>query len=305
MQLLTFFLVAALQLIAPALADFYVYEGRFFRPGDGSRVVWAFHPHYPECSEVHWHTTLYRGRGDVSGDKTGVACDGMGCSDSSPDPQTIERLEMNTEFGHYTFYKFRDYKLVDLNDRVVGDCTPTAVDENTYDSIVPPVDDYSNNLRSLEIEMKLLPLLALAASQLAVPAAADFYVYQGLEQYTDLWYTVYLFNKWLFKSCDDVRASKVYLEADDVSNWNAVACDGDGCGYSNPDPEKIDRLEIHADWGHYTWYKARDGHLVDLEDKVVGNCTPISVKYHTFHCNTAFQAIDGSTRFHCKTDVGP
>ena len=45
---------------------------------------------------------FYRGTEDVSGDKKGVVCDGWGCSLSSPDPQTIERLEMNTDFGHYS-----------------------------------------------------------------------------------------------------------------------------------------------------------------------------------------------------------
>jgi hypothetical protein len=36
-------------------------------------------------------------------------------------------------------------------------------------------------------------------------------------------------------------------------SWNVgAACDGEGCGWEHRNAEKIDRLEFHTSWGHYS-----------------------------------------------------
>lgn len=86
---------------------------------------------------------------DVSGEK-GVACDGDGCGGATPDPKKIDRLEFNTSFGHYSniapypifctdaemfpfvaWYKSRDNRIVDLNDKVVGSCQPIPLGDGS------------------------------------------------------------------------------------------------------------------------------------------------------------------------------
>ncbi|KAK0624186.1 hypothetical protein B0T14DRAFT_565479 [Immersiella caudata] len=49
------------------------------------------------------------------------------------------------------------------------------------------------------------------------------------------------------------------------------------CTTFTRDPNKVDRIEFHTSWGHFTWYKNRDMNIVDLNDKVVGSCGAVDV----------------------------
>jgi len=39
----------------------------------------------------------------------------------------------SADFFSAAFYKFRDYNLVDLNDKIVGKCRPISMDDHKYD----------------------------------------------------------------------------------------------------------------------------------------------------------------------------
>ncbi|KAK1830605.1 hypothetical protein QBC39DRAFT_383087 [Podospora conica] len=122
MKLITAALVAASQFIAPALGHdgFFVYGGTSQTLAKHVYKVWGMYPSVPTCEMVD---TLpgYFGENDVSKRK-GVVCDGDGCVQTHRDPTDIWRVEMNVDFGHYTWYRGPAQELVDLEGRVVGHC---------------------------------------------------------------------------------------------------------------------------------------------------------------------------------------
>jgi hypothetical protein len=92
-----FGVLLAVRLIALAEASFWVYTGLQQFPEVGVwRVYWFFRGQ-PSCDDVK-RTQEYDESDDVSG-SSGVVCDGRGCGG---DPQLIDRLEFNTDFGHYS-----------------------------------------------------------------------------------------------------------------------------------------------------------------------------------------------------------
>ena len=53
--------------------------------------------------------------------------------------------------------------------------------------------------------------------------------------------------------CDMINEFPGYQIKGDVSRKRiGVACDGEGCPQSMQDPTKLDRVEINADFGHYS-----------------------------------------------------
>ncbi|KAK0624182.1 hypothetical protein B0T14DRAFT_392347, partial [Immersiella caudata] len=84
---------------------------------------WSFYHSEPSCGTINHHKHTYLTKPDVSWN-FGVSCDGEGCPFDKRDPNKIDRLEMHTTFGHYTYYKNRSRNLVDESDNVVGQCDP-------------------------------------------------------------------------------------------------------------------------------------------------------------------------------------
>ncbi|KAK0648383.1 hypothetical protein B0T16DRAFT_388625 [Cercophora newfieldiana] len=151
--------------------------------------------------------------------------------------------------------------------------------------------------------MKVLILFAAAMQLLIAPALADgFYVY-----------TMYLLSQemWGFfhnePTCDLVNQSQdIYKTKPDVSWKQGVSCDGEGCPFSKRNPEKIDRLEFHTRWGHYTYYKNREGKIVDTDDKVVGFCYPSAMKDTDFDCPMSWENSEhmlGAISLWCSTTI--
>ena len=101
-------------------------------PEVGSFYTWSFFRGSPNCDDV-MNTPRYDERDDVSGDKQGVACDGGGCFGT---PEDVDRLEFNTDFGHYTIYKDRNNDLFDLGNNNVGHCTVDTSDD--YECVSGP-----------------------------------------------------------------------------------------------------------------------------------------------------------------------
>ncbi|KAK4450564.1 hypothetical protein QBC34DRAFT_424699 [Podospora aff. communis PSN243] len=121
----------------------------------------------------------------------------------------------------------------------------------------------------------------------------SFLIYSFLDDHNEM--------SWLFvdgtgndyygcKEIMDLRRARYYVNWDDCSSDWAVCCDGTGCMWSGTgcpwdapprdrcdfkyhDATKIDRLEIHASWGHHTYYKDRGGALT-WGDFNVGHCVP-------------------------------
>lgn len=61
------------------------------------------YPTVPNCDMIN-NFPGYFGMDDISKNK-GVACDGDGCPHMlGKDPQHIDRVEMNVEFGHYSMF---------------------------------------------------------------------------------------------------------------------------------------------------------------------------------------------------------
>ncbi|KAK3369491.1 hypothetical protein B0T24DRAFT_681497 [Lasiosphaeria ovina] len=125
---------AALQLAAPAAASFYIYIGNDIRIGMENRF-W-FSRGRPSCDAIVLPNSSYPLVKSISGAAQGVACEGHLCESRwtcegtnchQTDPQDIDKVEMNTSFGHYTIYKSRGWNLYDQQDSVVGKCTPTDV----------------------------------------------------------------------------------------------------------------------------------------------------------------------------------
>ncbi|KAK3369597.1 hypothetical protein B0T24DRAFT_596320 [Lasiosphaeria ovina] len=114
-------LAIATHLAAPALADFFIYQGLESYIDVGAFNTYSFFRGPPDCNDVN-NAPRYDESDDVSGDKQGVACDGRGCWQANPDD--IDRLEFNTRFGHFTMYKDRGRDIFDIWGGNVGHCDP-------------------------------------------------------------------------------------------------------------------------------------------------------------------------------------
>ncbi|RKU46431.1 hypothetical protein DL546_006505 [Coniochaeta pulveracea] len=150
--------------------------------------------------------------------------------------------------------------------------------------------------------MKLLAILA-SATFAAVPALADFLIYQGLESYPE----VGTFNTYSFfsgpPSCDDVNTVKRYDRIDDVSgDKQGVACDGGGCTGS---PEDVDRLEFNTDFGHFTMYKDRNRDLFDLNGNNVGHCEVDTSDHYESPSGPYPSPLSGQRWFSCTSSIHP
>ncbi|KAK0748969.1 hypothetical protein B0T18DRAFT_427179 [Schizothecium vesticola] len=171
--------------------------------------------------------------------------------------------------------------------------------------------------------MKLSALVG-AALQLATLAAAGPIDVKANEQTSFLIYGGFITQKptgnsygvWAaypdLGDCKKFSKLGFYFEMSDVSHDKGVACDGEGCLYKKKDPVAVDRLEINAyndKKDHYTWYKNRDNHLVDFNDKVVGTCLP-APNVDSFVCSEKdidpildLSKADMKTFFRCNTNI--
>ncbi|KAK0717635.1 hypothetical protein B0T26DRAFT_675911 [Lasiosphaeria miniovina] len=102
---------AALQLAAPTAASFYIYIGNNIGIGKENRF-W-FSRGRPSCDAVVLPNSSYPLAKSISGAAQGVACEGHlyesrwtceGTNCHQTDPQDIDKVEMNTGFGHYSIY---------------------------------------------------------------------------------------------------------------------------------------------------------------------------------------------------------
>ncbi|VBB84471.1 Putative protein of unknown function [Podospora comata] len=116
----TAFTLAAL-CIKSCVADFWIYEAGGF--GDVVPVTYfRFYHDPPKCGTTgNNNGQNYLPYDDVSKRK-GIACDGNGCEGGNPNE--ITRFEMNVDWGHYTIYKDRGYRMYDKKNNVVGQCRP-------------------------------------------------------------------------------------------------------------------------------------------------------------------------------------
>ncbi|KAK0609426.1 hypothetical protein B0T14DRAFT_441850 [Immersiella caudata] len=105
---------------SPAAASFFIYWSQDPVSGTGAYLYYFFRGH-PSCNDVI-NARAYTESDDVSRIQ-GVVCDGAGCSNGKF--EEVKRLEMNTDFGHYTIYKDRGFGLFDTRDRNLGSCRPT------------------------------------------------------------------------------------------------------------------------------------------------------------------------------------
>ncbi|KAK4450567.1 hypothetical protein QBC34DRAFT_437361 [Podospora aff. communis PSN243] len=188
---------------------------------------------------------------------------------------------------------FHDYEVNDNNNTIT--CEQLIHTDELF-----PLCDPHNNIKD---NMKLLVLLFATLHLLISPASAVFWIYTQHTLSADQW-GFYRSEP----SCSTVsHHDYTYLTKPDVS-WNfGVSCDGEGCPFSKRDPHKIDRLEMHTKFEHYTYYKNREGKLVDTQDKVVGTCMPARGKEeHYFDCampEHPEEHVLGAKAFLCKTDV--
>ncbi|KAM5353504.1 hypothetical protein ACJ41O_000154 [Fusarium nematophilum] len=111
-----------------ATADFWIYEEQDFT-GDITSEHFKFYNSLPDCAYVTGGSTAQSRKDDVSGDKSGVRCDGCWGGD-------LTLIEFNNNMGHFTIYKDRNWEMVDLNDNVVGNCEPNG--DDTYTCPIAP-----------------------------------------------------------------------------------------------------------------------------------------------------------------------
>ena len=87
-------LVGLSTMIPVASANFDLYEMTETVTGDGQPYfVWQVYENEPDCGDV-FNTPIVFSNEDVSGDNTGVRCNGSGCIGTN-DPASITLLEMN------------------------------------------------------------------------------------------------------------------------------------------------------------------------------------------------------------------
>ncbi|KAJ4362888.1 hypothetical protein N0V83_010005 [Neocucurbitaria cava] len=127
-------LALATGLIAPAVADFYVYASVQYITADASNTNdFTFFAGPPSCDDVYNSIGLSP-TDDASGG--GVRC--KGCSTAENNDVKVTELEFKAnDYGHYTWYAERDgAPLVDVNDAVVGTCNIDNSDNyNCFDGL--------------------------------------------------------------------------------------------------------------------------------------------------------------------------
>ncbi|KAF4982819.1 hypothetical protein FZEAL_1611 [Fusarium zealandicum] len=111
-----------------AAADFWIYSEQDFT-SDITSEHFKFYNSKPDCSDVTTGSIAQQRKDDVSGGKNGVRCEG--CLDGD-----LRVIEFNNDMGHFTIYKDRNWEMVDLDDKVVGNCEPD--DSHTYTCPIPP-----------------------------------------------------------------------------------------------------------------------------------------------------------------------
>ncbi|KAK0648381.1 hypothetical protein B0T16DRAFT_408104 [Cercophora newfieldiana] len=106
------FLVALAQILLsqPALAEnFHIWLLKYFSTNtdkipDQQFVLFVREADDPvTCAHVLDGPEIYLFRRDLS-ESIGAECDGWGCEWDYRDPKEIQRLEMSTTWGHYTYY---------------------------------------------------------------------------------------------------------------------------------------------------------------------------------------------------------
>ncbi|ETS83635.1 hypothetical protein PFICI_05511 [Pestalotiopsis fici W106-1] len=113
-------LIILLMLVTGILADFTIMAADlYFRGIDGNykintRYIFVEGDGHLNCNNL-WSIPAWFESIDVSGDKQGVRYKGIR-------PLDPELIEFNTDFGHYTMYKDRDYHLAALDDEDSGHC---------------------------------------------------------------------------------------------------------------------------------------------------------------------------------------
>ena len=83
--------------VGNAAASFFVYWSQDPISGTGAYLYYFFRGH-PSCNDAI-NARAYTESDDVSRIQ-GVVCDGVGCANGQFDQVT--RMEMNTDFGHYS-----------------------------------------------------------------------------------------------------------------------------------------------------------------------------------------------------------
>jgi hypothetical protein len=83
--------------VAPASASFFIYWSQDTVSGTGAYLYYFFRGH-PSCNDVI-NARAYTESNDVSKIQ-GVVCDGPGCYNGKF--EEVKRMEMNTNFGHYS-----------------------------------------------------------------------------------------------------------------------------------------------------------------------------------------------------------
>ncbi|OAG12332.1 uncharacterized protein CC84DRAFT_112811 [Paraphaeosphaeria sporulosa] len=105
-------------------------------------------------------------------------------------------------------------------------------------------------------------------------------------------------------NCDN-KLDWYWVDSEDVSGGKyGVRCEGDGCGRSQDDDDKsLDVIEMNfnRDEHHWTYYKDRDGALVDLSDNQVGRCYPFPGP--NLNCGLTVGRVDGYRKIRCEIDV--
>ncbi|KAJ4303424.1 hypothetical protein N0V90_002318 [Kalmusia sp. IMI 367209] len=106
-------------------ADWYLYEGWVIVAVDGSTDErFQIFAGPPSCDDV-FNGLVYTPSDDVSGDKEGIRCDGCSPYGEDINPTVVE---INEDFGHYTWYADRGGDMVDLDGNVVGNCVVDTSD---------------------------------------------------------------------------------------------------------------------------------------------------------------------------------
>ncbi|KAL2024989.1 hypothetical protein VTK56DRAFT_3688 [Thermocarpiscus australiensis] len=112
--------LVVLSYISAAKANFDLYAAN--EPYQNINL-WTIFDTDPDCGTV-WSSPVYYPSDDVSGDKTGVRCEGTGCQ-MYQDPVSIDVVEMhfsNNPLYHWTIYKDRNYDMIGLDGNVYGNC---------------------------------------------------------------------------------------------------------------------------------------------------------------------------------------
>ena len=88
-------------------------------------------------------------------------------------------------------------------------------------------------------------------------------------------------------SCEKLVGSfkDMWPPIEDCSGYWGICCDGAGCDSYNYDVSKVNRIEMHTNWGHYTWYRYGNNHLVDTQNNVVGTCTAVPIGTDAQNCD--------------------